>query len=143
MSGTLLDLAERRAAVALRTTAGRVCSGTVVAVADDFVVVRADPGRDHCVRLSAVASLRPRPGPRQPVASGRRHAPLDLRLVEVLAALAPDRPRVVLVPLGGELVAGTLVAAGADVLTVVPEGDGRLVVYVAAGAVGEAVVERG
>jgi hypothetical protein len=140
--GTLVDLAERRAQVSLRTTAGRTCHGSVVAVSGDFVVVRAEAGRDHCVRLRAVASIRPQHGERHGVAVGGRAAPLDLNLVEVLAGLAPDHPRVALVVDGGELVSGTLLAAGADVVTVGREGDPDLVTYVAAAALGEAVIER-
>ena len=54
--GTLVGLAERGGPVALRTRAGRVCHGPLVAVGGDFVVVRADAGRDHCVRIGAIAS---------------------------------------------------------------------------------------
>lgn len=140
--GTLVGLAERGSPVALRTRAGRVCHGPLVAVSDDFVVVRADAGRDHCVRLGSVASVGVQPGARPPVPSDDRPAPLDLRLVEVLAGLAPERPRLALVT-AGELVSGVLLAVGIDVVTLGHESDRRLAVYVAAEAIEEAVIEWG
>lgn len=142
LAGTLLDLAERSATVAVRTTAGRVVQGAVVAVGTDFVVVRAVDRRDVCVRLAVVATVRPQVGERHVAAAGDRPAPLDLLLVEVLAGLAPDHPRVALVTGGGELIAGELRAVGADVVTLRLDGDRRSLCYVAASAVGEAVIER-
>lgn len=143
LAGTLLDLAERGSAVAVRTTAGRVTYGAVVAVGTDFVVVRGEDRRDSCVRLAAVATVRPQVGERHVSATGDRPAPLDLFLVEVLAGLAPGRPRVVLVTTGGELLAGELRAVGADLVTLRLDGDRRPLCYVPAGAVDEAVIERG
>lgn len=143
LAGTLLDLAERGSAVAVRTTTGRVSHGAVVAVGTDFVVLRAEDRRDVCVRLAAVATVRPQVGERHVSATGDRPAPLDLLLVEVLAGLAPDRPRVALVTSAGELIAGELIAVGADVVTLRLDGDRRTLCYVAATAVDEVVIERG
>jgi hypothetical protein len=61
-------------------------------------------------------------------------------LVEVLAGLAPERPRVVLVA-GGELAAGELRSVGADVVTLRLDGDPTSLCYVAAAAISEAIIE--
>src|SRR3954468_4899109 len=61
-AGTLLDLAERRAAVTIRTTAGRAHAGLVLAVGEDFCVVRSAGGDDTFVVLTAVSAVRPLPG---------------------------------------------------------------------------------
>lgn len=142
LGGTLLDLAERRAAVSLRTQSGRTSHGAVVAVGTDFAVLRGEDGRDTCVRLRAIATVRPQAGERYVTASGDRASPLDLLLIEVLAGLAPDRPRVALVTDGGELVAGELRAVGVDVVTLRLDGDRATPCYVAATAIDEVVVER-
>lgn len=142
LAGTLLDLAERGSGVAVRSLSGRVSHGAVVAVGTDFVVLRAEDRRDVCVRLGAISTVRPAAGERHVSARGDRPAPLDLLLVEVLAGLAPDRPRVALLA-AGELVAGELRAVGADVVTLRLDGDQRALCYVSAAAVDEAVIERG
>ena len=140
LEGALLDLAERATVVALRTTAGRVHHGRVVAVGTDFVVIGADRG-GTCVRLSAVSSVRPGPGERHGPPTGAREPALDLLLVEVLGGLAPERPRVAIGTAAGEVVSGELSAVGADVVTVRLDGDGRTPCYVAMAAVLDALVE--
>lgn len=141
LGGTLLDLAERRATVSLRTQRGRTTHGAVMAVGTDFAVLRGEDRRDTCVRLQAIATVRPQGGERHVSASGDRASPLDLLLIEVLAGLAPDLPRVALFTGGGELVAGELRAVGADVMTLRLDGDRPTLCYVAAAAVDEVVVE--
>lgn len=138
--GTLLDLAERGSLLSLRTTTGRAHHGRVVAVGTDFVVVGGEGSRT-CVRLGAVSSVRPAAGERHGAPTGGRTAPLDLLLVEVLAGLAPERPRVAVVTAADGAVSGDLLAVGADVVTVRLDGNPRTPCYVALAAVLEAVVE--
>lgn len=141
LAGTLVDLAERGSPVSVRSTAGRTNHGTVLAVGRDFAVLRTEDGRDVCICLGAVAVVRPSSAERHVPATGDRPAPLDLLLVEVLAGLAPERPRVALV-VAGQLVAGELRAVGADVVTLRLEGDRPSLCYVSTAALEEAAVER-
>lgn len=137
LAGTLLDLAERRSAVTVRTATGRTHHGAALAVGHDFVVVRGENGVDTFVALAAIATVRPY---RAPPASGDR-VPSDTRLVDVLGAAAPDRPRVALVA-GTEVVAGELRAVGADVVTVQLDGPERPLAYVSSASISEAVLFR-
>jgi hypothetical protein len=139
--GTLLDLAEAATPVTLRTDADRTHHGVLVAVGADFCVVRAG-GADTCVRTSTVTTVRPRPGGGAAVAAGDRLPVRDVRLVEVLGARSPDRPRVVIVVRGGAVVAGELRAAGVDVVSLRLDGGRRELCYLAAGAVTEVTFDR-
>lgn len=140
LAGSLLDLAERRSLLALRTSSGRVSRGAVVAVGSDFVALGTPGSPTTCVRLAAITTVRPSGAERHAAATGKRPPPLDLLLVEVLAGLAPVRPRVALVA-GGEMVAGELWSVGADVVTLRLDGEPDSVCYVAATAIGEVLIE--
>ena len=121
-AGVLLDLSEAEAGVAVRTTAGRTLQGRIAAVARDFCVLR-HAGMTTFLAFAAVATIRPEPGFRAPDAASAR-APVGAGLVEVLAGLAGDRPRVrVVVDGGGDAVAGELRSVGADVVTLRLDGD--------------------
>lgn len=133
--GTLLDLAERGSGVSIRTEAGRAHHGAVRLVAGDFCVLGTEAG-DVWLALAGITTVRPQPGERHAPASGDRGA-LDLLLVEALARVAPERPRVALVTSGGETVAGELRAVGEDVVTLRLDGDPRSVCYVSASAIRE------
>jgi hypothetical protein len=133
LSGVAVDLAERGAAVAVRTSGGRSVRGVIAAVARDFWVVDGD-GIPTLVAAGDITSVRVLPGGhvRPGVATGDRGGVLDMRLLDALAALVGQRPRVRLAVRGeSEVVAGELVAVGADVLTVQLDGGGRDVLYVA------------
>ena len=139
--GVAVDLAEQRRAVSVRTTGGRTVRGVIAAVATDFWVLESD-GVATLVAAGAVTTVRPLPGSDDAGggegATGERRAVLDMRLVDALSALAGDRPRVRLALHGeGEVVTGELRAAGADVLTVRPDGTGQAPVYVAVSGVME------
>lgn len=130
--GTLLDLAEAGAAVTIRTTVGRVQHGVLRLVGLDFCVL----GGDVWLALAAITSVRPDPARRHPPAAGDRGPAADLRLVEALARVAPERPRVHVVTDGGDAEAGELRAVGADVLTLRLDGEPRgATCYVPASAV--------
>lgn len=137
LAGTLLDLAEQGATVTVRTTTGGSHHGTVRLVATDFCVLGAASG-DVWLHLAGVTTVRPHADERHAAATGDRPV-LDLRLVEALARVAPDRPRLGIVAAGGERLAGELRAVGADVLTIRLDGDPRAICYLAADAVREIV----
>jgi hypothetical protein len=143
LAGTLVDLAERRSRVVVRTETGRAHAGVVESVGGDYCVVRSDAGAAAHLRLEAIATVRPAPGERHVPASGDRRAAADVLLLEALGRVAHQRPQVALVTRGGDVVVGTLRAAGADVVTVWsgtgPGTEGPC--YVAAGAITEVVLD--
>ncbi len=135
-AGTLLDLAEAGAAVAVQVTGGRQYRGVAAGVGRDFVAVRSDGGRLTLIAFAHIAAVRPTDvnapatGARTP---GRRS------LVQLLDLCVVDRPRVQVVA-AGEQVVGELVAVGDDVLSVRADAAGhgeRHVAYVPAGSVSE------
>ena len=141
LAGTLVDLCERGVPVTLRTTSGRTATGVLATVGADFVAVRATTGFDTYVRHAGVAVVRPRPDVRVDAATGDRAPAGVQRFAEVVAGLAPDRPRVsVGLVGGGEPVTGDLVAAGVDVASIRLLGGGGPVCYVALDAVTDLTV---
>ena len=136
LAGVALDLAEAQVGVAVRLTSGRTVQGRVAAVARDFCVMRQERGTTTLVAFRAIATVRPEAGRRAEGAASDRSAPVDATLVDVLAGLAGDRPRVRLGLEGGESLAGELRSVGADVATIRLDGDrGGGTVYVQLGAV--------
>lgn len=126
LAGTLLDLAEHGAPVTLQTAAGRTHRARVGAVGADFVLLRPETGDEVLVRLGAITTVRTQPGTSMGPASGDRD-PDGARLLDVLAAVAPDRPRVTVVTMGSaDPVRGALRSVGLDVATLRLEGDGAL-----------------
>lgn len=137
-AGMLLDLAEQGAGVAVRTTAGRTLQGRIVAVAEDFCLVRQEVGPATLLTFGAVVAVRPEPGHRAGDADSARVPPPALSLADVLTRLAPDRPRVrIVVEGGGEALAGELRSVGADVATVRLDGDPPATVYLQLASVRE------
>jgi hypothetical protein len=125
--GTLLDLADRGADVHVRLDTGVTVTGTVDLVGTGLVAVGGTWLRpDALVTVRPLASATAATGDRSPVT--------DLDLAGVLARMAPDRPRVVLL-VPGEPVRGELVAVGEDVVTLRLDGDDRAVAYVPVAAV--------
>jgi hypothetical protein len=135
LAGALVDLAERGSSVTIRTTTGRAHHGPVRLVATDFCVVGGEAG-DVWVAIAGVTTVRPHPGERHPSATGDR-ASRDLLLVEALARVAPERPRLAVVTEGGESTAGELRAVGEDVVTLRLDGDARALCYVSASSIRE------
>ena len=130
LGGVLLDLAERRRPVTLRTRAGTVVRGVCVAVAADFVVVRSDGGVDVLVPVVAIATVRSAPGDPPPV--GDRPVALVVTLTDALVELAAGRPTVV-AAVAGEETRGVLHRAGRDVIAI-ESGERRDVVTFAVDA---------
>ena len=125
----LLDLAERAAPVVVAGRAGRRHRGTLRAVGRDFCGLRTPEGADVLLTYGGVASVRSEG--RAEVVAGDRPVALDVGLAEALAALAADRPRVLVVTMAdAEGVAGELRGVGADVLTLRLDGLGRPNAYV-------------
>ena len=118
LAGTLLELADSGTELALRSRSGRTYRGRVGVIGDDFVEIG-----DTWVRLAAVVSLRHGAG--ATVERGSHAGTHRTRFGEALATLAPERPSVVVVPVTGEPMRGTLVAVGVDVLTLTLDADGR------------------
>ncbi len=129
LTGVLVDLAERGDRVVLSTVARRRHRGWLLAVGDDFCLVRAETGTEVLVSHRGLATVRAEPGGRSP--RGDRAVVTASTLVDQLVALGADRPRVLVAPLvADDAVVGTLVSVGHDVLAVRLDGAERSVVYV-------------
>jgi hypothetical protein len=140
IAGVLADLGERRETVALRTRAGRAHQGSVRVVGSDFVALRTGTG-DVLLAMAAVGVVRTAPGVAP--AAGDRAMLADLSLGEVLAGLAADRERILVVTLdGADAVAGTLRSVGADVVVLRTEGDRPVTAYVRLATIGEVSLAR-
>lgn len=133
-TGLAVDLAEQATPVTVRTTAGRRHHGVVVAVAHDFLVLKAAAGQAVFLPYRAVAMVRP--SVTTGVGSPRR-PPLGTRLVHALAGMAADRPRVVVVVDGDETVSGELHSVGVDVCSLRLDGTPPATVHVRVDAVNE------
>jgi hypothetical protein len=134
--GTLVDMAESGVSVTVRTRAGRVHVGAIGLVGGDFAVLEGGAGQLWC-RFDAMVSIRVSVG--SPPASGVRVG-LDLRLIDALALIVDDGPRIAVDSPVGESVAGQLVAVGTDVVTL--RLDGGDVLYVPSASV-DAVLRSG
>jgi hypothetical protein len=115
--GTLLDLAESAVRVSMWTGSDRRVDGVPVGVGPDVVVLR-DRGEHVAVRIAAITVVRPAPGQGAVAATGDRPAAMRVGFLDLLGHLAEGRPEVALVLDTGDTLAGTLLAVGADVLTV-------------------------
>ncbi len=130
--GTLLDLAERRAPVVARLRTGRSVRGIVVAVGEDWALLRENSGRVVLVCTAHLGSVRPAPGTTPSTAVGGARPPLvTARFGAVLARLAEER-REVRVMIDGETepLAGELTSVGQDVVVVRSGPPGQPVVPV-------------
>jgi hypothetical protein len=125
--GALVDLAEGGGSVALETVVG-VHRGCIRVVAHDFCILKSERG-EVWVAYTSLAVVRPDVTSRQATASGNRVAG-DLHLVDGLAALVADRPRLTLLLAADRRVTGTLVGVGLDVITMRLEGEATPVAYV-------------
>jgi hypothetical protein len=136
LAGVLLALAERGETVMLTTVSGRRHRGVVAGVGMDFVAMETPIGPTTLVTLAAVGDVRVvRDGPRRSQAATGAGGELGVRLGDVLAQAAGQRPRVS-VQAGLAAVVGDLRAVGSDVLTLRADGDAG-VVYVALASLSE------
>jgi hypothetical protein len=135
-AGVLLDLAERGGPVVVVGRGGRRHRGVVVAVGHDFCGLRTAEGTDVLLSFAGLASVRPEP--RATPAAGDRPVAVDVELAEALAAVAEDRPRVLVVTLADpDGLAGELRSVGRDVLTLRLDGADRTPAYVPVASVAE------
>jgi hypothetical protein len=135
LAGVLADLGERRTPVVVRTSSGRAHQGEVRVVGADFVALHTSTG-DVVVATAALGVVRHAPGA-APV-TGDRTVTTHLQLVDLLAQLAAERERVLLVTLDGhDAVAGEVRSVGRDVVVVRPDGEPRGATYVRVDAVAE------
>lgn len=139
-TGTLLELGESQARVALHLSGGRVHRGHLSAVARDFVVLTGDQGRHVAIPTAAIASVR------APARSGRdtagdREPPIGASLAGFLSGIAPDRPLVQVGVTGDDsLLLGTLRSVGADVATLQLDSADRQVALIPLAAVTDVVL---
>ena len=140
-AGVLADLAERQALVLLTTGAGRRHRGRLAGLGLDFVALEATSGRTVLVTLEALAAVGlggSAPSLPGPAARPRPVAPDRLRLAEVLASAAGQRPSLQLRFLSGDLeVVGRLESVGTDVVTVRVGSAPPSTLYVRLGALSE------
>ena len=139
MTGVLADLREAGVAVAVHTRAGGRHSGAVRALGADFVALAAAAtGQDVVVALTALSSVRTRPG--VPVVTGDRVVVASLHLVDVVAHLASERQQVRIVTAGGDAITVVVRSVGGDVAVVRGVGEPPSTTYVPLDAVSEVVV---
>lgn len=138
-AGALADLAERRVPVAVHTRAGSRHFGRIDVVGVDFFGVRSASGSEALIAVEVVSSLRTRPG--EPRTLGDRTVSTHLSLAEVLARLAGDRERVMVVHEKDQTVSGTLQSVGDDVVVLRLDGGGpHGIAYLPVRAVAEVIV---
>lgn len=141
LAGVLLALAERGETVVLTTVAGRRHRGVVTGVGVDFAALEAAGGLTTLLVLGGLGDARVvEAGTRAraaaaPATTERRPGALGVRLADVLAQAAGQRPRVA-VQAGAASVVGDLRSVGTDVVTVRTDGEAG-VVYVALASVSE------
>lgn len=139
-AGILLDLAERNHTVVIQLAGRRRHHGHVRAVADDFLALRSLDGTDLLLRYDGIVAVRPQ-GSAAPFA-GDRPCALDMTFAEAIAALAAERPRVLVMTRDGTGLSGDLRAAGRDVFALRFDGDARATGYVPLAAVAEITITR-
>jgi hypothetical protein len=136
LAGVLLALAERQETVVLTTVFGGRHRGVIAGAGVDFAALRAPAGATTLVAFAALADVRVvGAGRRSTTTTGQATVALGVRLGEVLAQAAGQRPRVS-VQAGAATVVGDLRAVGGDVLSLRADGDAG-VVYVALASVSE------
>lgn len=136
LAGVLADLAERRGPVVVRTGAGRRHHGTITALGVDFVTLATASGSEVLLASRALGVIRTAPA--MTVTMGDRMVSTELRLTDVLAELAAERERVVIVTVAGDdAVTGRLRSVGHDVVALRTETDPPATAYVPVAVIGE------
>jgi hypothetical protein len=138
-AGLLLDLAERGVTAVLTTTGGRRHLGRIEAVGADFAALRTGADRTTLVALDAMAAVRvgaPKGPALGAAADTRPGRTVAVTMADVLAHAVARRPRVHL-HAGLSALAGELRSVGADVATVLCDGDPSGLAYVSLRSVSE------
>ena len=139
IGGVLRDLGERSAAISVTTIADRRHRARIKAVGRDFTVITALDG-DHNEIVVAMRAIEIVKVSTEAVVTGDRADILDVTLAEVLPAMCVDRPRVLLVTFGGQLVLGELRSTGLDVARLRTDDDNRATAYVPVANIAELVL---
>jgi hypothetical protein len=137
LGGVLLDLAERRRPVIVRTLAGHRVAGSIIAVGADFVGVADARLGDTLMPTTRIATVQPAPGEDLP-AGDRRHD-VVLAFGDALTELAAERPEV-MVGVGDETLRGELRTASSEVVTLVIADERREPISIALTAIDHVVV---
>ena len=137
LGGVLLDLAERRRPVIVRTLAGHRVAGPIIAVGADFVGVADARLGDTLMPTARIATVQPAPGDDLP-AGDRRHD-VVLAFGDALMELAAERPEV-MVGVGDETLRGELRTASSEVVTLVIADERREPISIALTAIDHVVV---
>jgi len=137
LGGVLLDLAERRRPVIVRTLAGHRVAGPIIAVGADFVGVADARLGDTLMPTTRIATVQPAPGDDLP-AGDRRHD-VVLAFGDALMELAAERPEV-MVGVGDETLRGELRTASSEVVTLVIADERREPISIALTAIDHVVV---
>jgi len=137
LGGVLLDLAERRRPVIVRTLAGHRVAGPIIAVGADFVGVADARLGDTLMPTARIATVQPAPGDDLP-AGDRRHD-VVLAFGNALTELAAERPEV-MVGVGDETLRGELRTASTEVVTLVIADERREPISIALTAIDHVVV---
>ena len=137
LGGVLLDLAERRRPVIVRTLAGHRVAGPIIAVGADFVGVADARLGDTLMPTTRIATVQPAPGDDLP-AGDRRHDVI-LAFGDALTELAAERPEV-MVGVGDETLRGELRTASTEVVTLVIADERREPISIALTAIDHVVV---
>ncbi len=137
LGGVLLDLAERRRPVTVRTLVGHRITGPIIAVGADFIAVADARLGDTLMPTTRIATVQPAPGDDLP-AGDRRHD-VVLAFGDALMELAAERPEV-MVGVGDETLRGELRTASTEVVTLVIADERREPISIALAAIDHVVV---
>ena len=137
LGGVLLNLAERRRPVIVRTLAGHRVAGPIIAVGADFVGVADARLGDTIMPATPIATVQSAPGDDLP-AGDRRHD-VVLAFGDALMELAAERPEV-MVGVGDETLRGELRTASTEVITLVIADERREPISIALTAIDHVVV---
>jgi hypothetical protein len=139
LAGVFLTLAERRETVVVTTMWGRRTTGVVTGVGVDFVALESPAGTATLLTLATIAAVRVAEDATRSAARATTGdldvGPVGVRLADVLAQAAGQRPRVAVHAAAASFV-GELRSMGTDVLTVRADGDAGAV-YVALASLSE------
>lgn len=139
LAGVLADLAERRIPLTVHTSGGRRHHGIIRVIGTDFVALGLRSGADVLLAIAAIGVVRTAPAVEPTV--GDRMLATRLRLADVLAQLAADRERVLLVTReGDDAVAGQLRSVGHDVAVLRTDAERPATAYVPLDAISEVTI---